>query len=365
MIPSSYISNAFTNLPFDTSLTYSNTAKKPSITMNAPFAASATVPANPSVVAQHRTIAPYTVQYNLAVERQLPGEIDLRIGYIGQRAIHQNNSGGPGNTEPDINYAPPGDYTEQSKRPYRPFSTISEAFAPVFHNTTNALQVGVHKKYKNGLMINAEYQWIRILGVENFQNPTNIGDSYGNISSNTPQVLQVNYAYELPLGRGKMLFRDAGGITNKIIGGWQLAGVTTFETGQPFSVTYTAPGSQVYGASGRANLVPGVPLYPAHKSLGEWFNPAAFTAPAPYTFGTSGYNMLWGPHYQNWDMNLVKNIEFAERYRLQLRGEVFNIANHPNFGVPSSAISNPASAGVISSVINENRTMEFGAKFNF
>jgi hypothetical protein len=323
------------------------------------------VPANPAVVAQHKTTAPYTEQYNLAIERQLPGEVDLRIGYIGQRAIHQNNSGGPGNTEPDLNYAPPGDYTEQSKRPYQPFSTISEAFDPIFHNTTNSLQVGVHKKYKNGLMINAEYQWIRILGVENFENPTTIGDSYGNISSNTPQVLQVNYAYELPMGRGKMLFRDASGITNKIISGWQLAGVTSFETGQPFSVSYTAPGSQVYGASGRANLVPGVSLYPAHKSLAEWFNPAAFTAPAPYTFGTSGYNMLWGPHYQNWDMNLVKNIDLGERYRVQLRGEVFNIANHPNFSVPSAAISNPASVGVISSVVNENRTMEFAAKFNF
>lgn len=365
MMPSSYIDNAFSDLPFDTTLSYSNTAPMPSITMNAPFAASAKVPANPSVVAQHHTIAPYTEQYNLAIERQLPGAIDLRIGYIGQRAIHQNNSGGPGNTEPDINYAPPGDYTEQSKRPYQPFSTISEAFDPVFHNTTNALQVGVHKSYKNGLMINAEYQWIRILGVENFENPTNIGDSYGNISSNTPQVLAVNYAYELPMGHGKMLFRDASGITGKIIGGWQLAGVTTFETGQPFSVTYTAPGSQVYGASGRANEVPGVALYPAHKSRAEWFNPAAFTAPPAYSFGTSGYNMLWGPHYQNWDMNLVKNTSFGERYRVQLRGEVFNVFNHPNFGVPSAAISNPASVGVISSVVNENRTMEFGAKFNF
>lgn len=365
MMPSSYIDNAFSDLPFDTSLIYSNTAKTPTITMNAPFATSATVPANPSVIAQHKTTPAYSEQYNLAIERQLPGAMDLRIGYIGQRTIHQNNSGGPGNTEPDLNYAPPGDYTEQSKRPYQPFSTISEAFDPVFHTTTNSLQVGLHKRYKSGLMINAEYQWIRILGVENFENPTTIGDSYGNISSNTPQVLQVNYAYELPMGRGKALFRDASGITNQIIGGWQLAGVTTFETGQPFSVTYTAPGSQVYGASGRANQVPEVPLYPAHKSLAQWFNPAAFTAPAPYTFGTSGYDMLWGPHAQNWDMNLVKNLGIGERYRVQLRGEVFNVFNHPNFSVPSSAISNPASVGVISSVVTENRTMEFAAKFNF
>jgi hypothetical protein len=175
----------------------------------------------------------------------------------------------------------------------------------------------------------------------------------------------LNYAYDFPLGRGKLLLGNANPVTEKILGGWQLAGFTSFETGQPFSVSYTAPGSQIYGASGRANRVPGVPIYPSHRSHAEWFNTAAFTAPPAYTFGTSGYDMLWGPHYQNWDMDLQKNISITERYKVQLRGDVFNVANHPNFSVPSSAISNPASDGVISSVVNENRTIEFGAKFNF
>jgi Carboxypeptidase regulatory-like domain/TonB dependent receptor len=364
LIPSSYINTGFSNLPFATTLSYTNTPTA-SLTMNAPFAATSSVPANPSVVAQHKTETPYTEQYNLAIEQQLPAAVDLRIGYIGQRTIHQNNSGGPGNTAPDLNYAPPGLYTEQSKRPFQPFSTISDEIDPTFHTTTNALQVGLHKQYKRGLMINAEYQWIRVLGVENFENPTNIGDSYGNISSITPQTLMLNYAYDFPLGRGKLLLGNANPITEKILGGWQLAGFTAFETGQPFSVSYTAPGSQIYGASGRANRVPGGPIYPAHRSHAEWFNTAAFTAPPAYTFGTSGYDMLRGPNYQDWDMDLQKNISISERYKVQLRGDVFNLANHPNFSVPSSAISNPASDGVISSVVNENRTIEFGAKFNF
>ena len=108
------------------------------------------------------------------------------------------------------------------------------------------------------------------------------------------------------------------------------------------------------------NAIPGAPTVAGEERLSPAFGP-----PPAYQFGNSGYDMLWGPHAQNWDMNLVKNIDFAERYRVQLRAEVFNIANHPNFGVPSAAISNPASVGIISSTINENRTMEFGAKFNF
>ena len=254
---------------------------------------------------------------------------------------------------------------EQSRRPYQPFSTITEAFDPLYHTTGNSLQVGMHKRCSRGFLINAESQWIRVLGVENHQNPTAIGDSYGNISNITPQTLEVSYQYEFPFGKGRMLFGSASGLADRIISGWQLGGVTSFQPGQPFSVVYTAPGSQVYGASGRANLVPGVPLYPAQKSRAEWFNPAAFAAPPAYTFGNSAYDMLWGPHYQNWDMNLEKNVALAERYKLQPRAEVFNVANHPNFSVPSSAVSNPTSDGVISSVVNEDRTLEFAAKFRF
>ena len=365
LLPSSYLGNGFSSLPFVNSVNYTNTPTTPTITMSAPFAGSAAVSANPSVIAQHKTTSPYSEQYNLALEHQLPGSIALRIGYVGQRTIHQNNHGGPGNTEPDIDYAPPGTTTEQSRRPYQPFSTITYAFDPIYHTTGNSLQVGMHKAFSHGFLINAEYQWIRVLGVENHQNPTAIGDSYGNISNITPQTLEVSYQYGLPFGRGRMLFGNAGGLTDRIIGGWQLGGVTSFQTGQPFSVTYTAPGSQTYGASGRANRVPGVPLYPANKNRAEWFNIAAFAAPSAYVFGNSAYDMLWGPHYQNWDMNLEKNTKISERYKLQLRAEVFNIANHPNFSVPSAAVSSPSSFGVISSVVNENRTVEFAAKFSF
>ncbi len=168
-------------------------------------------------------------------------------------------------------------------------------------------------------MINAEYQWIRVLGVENFENPANIGDSYGNISNLTPQTLEVSYSYALPLGRGRMLFANSNRMVDTVIGGWQIAGITSFQTGQPFSVTYTAPGTPVGLVSGRANAVPGVPLYPAtnrpiRNGLTLQPLPRLRTSPT----GTSGYNMLWGPHYQNWDMNLMKNITWKERYNLHI-----------------------------------------------
>jgi hypothetical protein len=366
LLPSSYIDGGFGTLPFVSSVSYSQPAGSvPSITMNAPFAATGAFAANPTTISQHSTTTPYTEQYNLAIEHQLQKGLDIRVGYVGQRTIHQNNFGGPGNTAPDINLPPPAPGVVQNRRPFQPFSTISQNFAPIFHTTGNSLQIGVHKQYSHGFMINAEYQWIRVLGVENFENPANIGDSYGNISNLTPQTLEVSYAYALPVGRGRWLLANTSGTVDKIIGGWQIAGISSFQTGQPFSVTYTAPGTPVGLVSGRANQVPGIALYPGSKTNREWFNPAAFTAPPNFTYGTSGYNMLWGPHYQNWDMNLMKNITWKERYNLQVRADAFNVFNHPNFGVPSASISNPASMGVVSSTVGEARTLEFAAKFSF
>src|SRR6185437_7689646 len=128
-------------------------------------------------------------------------------------------------------------------------------------------------------------------------------------------------------------------------------------------------------ASGRANRVMGVPLYPSVKSKKQWFNPAAFAAPTNAAgipggaYGNTGYDMLRGPRYQSWDINLEKNIEWHERYRVQLRADAFNVFNHPNFGTPNANISNTSTVGTITSVSGtptyQQRTVEFATKFNF
>jgi len=381
LLPASYLGVAFSTLPFSGSETFTQpTGTLPAFTMNAPFSATGAFAANPTVNAQHSTVTPYTEQYNLAVEHQFSKGLDIRIGYVGQRNFKQNNASGSGNVAPDINLnVPQVGVTVQSRRLVQPFSTISLMIDPIFHSTMNAFQVGVHKQYSHGFMINAEYQWTRILGTENLEDPSgsNTNDSYGNIAGITPQVFVVSYSYALPFGTGQALFGGAGNIVNKLIGGWQISGITSFQTGQPFSVTYTAPGSPIGLVSGRANRVSGVNLYPANKSRALWFNPSAFTAPPTYVsngvtyapYGNSGYNMLWGPAWQNWDMSLQKNVIWKERYRLQLRADSFNIFNHPNFAPPNAAISNTSTVGTVTSISSspsaEARTVAFAVKFNF
>ena len=173
-----------------------------------------------------------------------------------------------------------------------------------------------------------------------------------------------------------MLLANAGGPPlDEILGGWELSGVVNYQSGQPFSVSYTAPTNVYPGAvSGRANRVAGVALYPTTKTKAQWFNPAAFTAPldssgrAGGVYGTSGYDSLWGPHFQDWDMNLKKNLRWGDHYNVQLRADSFNIFNHPNFGTPNANISN-SNVGTVTGISGtptyEARTLEFAAKFNF
>jgi hypothetical protein len=370
---------AASNIPYEVTYNYSQPTfvapgnGSPTFSMSAPFSATGSFNSNPSINAEHALVTPYTESYNLAVERELARGLSMRIGYVGQHNVKQNNSSGSGNTVPDINYPLTITNTAvQARRQVQPWSTIGLNIDPIFHSTENALQVGAHKQFNNGLMFNAEYSYTRVLGTENFMNSQNTSDSYGNIGSITPHVLVVSYSYLLPFGQGQMLLGNASNVANKIVAGWQLSGITTVQSGQPFSVAYSCSGTGC--VSGRASVNAGVPLYPSSKTRAQWFNPAAFTAPtavingstvAGYAYGNSAYDMLWGPHYQDWDMNLQKTTTWAEKVNLQLRMDAFNIFNHPNFSTPNASISNPSTVGTITSQTGESRTVEFGAKLSF
>lgn len=339
--------------------------------------------------AQAKTKTPYSETYNLAVERELPAGISLRIGYAGQRNLRQNNNGQNSYVNLNIGTNSMRVYSSasalQASYRYQPLSSVMLQDYPYYHTSLSSLQAGLHKRYLNGSSVNAEFQWTRILGVESFldNTGTNRNDSYGPIGATVPLVLNLNYTYALPVGRGHRLLNHANNFVDKVLGGWQYSGVGTFQSGQPFSVTASWPtnaaiASNPNGGSNRADRVAGVRLYPSHKTKAQWFNPSAFAVPSTYTgtdgnrysmFGTSGYNMLHGPGWWNMDMNLVKNIRWAKRYNVELRAESFNTFNHPNLGTPAANISTSSSVGKITGNANppvyEARSVEFGAKFNF
>lgn len=403
LLPASYMGNMWGGSPFIDNETYTNPISSATIktttstfTMSNPFSAAGSYGGNLSVNAEHPLVTPYTEQYNLALEHQFGQGIAVRIGYVGQHNLKQNNFDGNGNIAPDINMKDPIDPTKSTNSAtnrYIPaLGSVYYYIDPIFHSTMNSLQAGVHKQFSHGLGFGVEYQWSRVIGTENIQNisGTNVNDSKGPIAGITPQVLQINYSYELPIGKGKALFGSAGPVASMFLSGWQLSGLVNAQSGQPFNPTFDAGVSPVDlssapglpgAVSGRPNRVAGVALYPSKKTKSEWFNPAAFACPLVTDptngkqycsgYGNSGYDLLRGPRYQDWDISLQKNTRWMEHYNVQLRADAFNVFNHPDFSVPNADIT-ASGAGTITSTPNqwsppayEPRTIEFGAKFNF
>jgi hypothetical protein len=162
-----------------------------------------------------------------------------------------------------------------------------------------------------------------------------------------------SFVYDLPLQR---LWAHGPGWSGRLLDNWQAGGIVTAQTGSPFTVVLAgapAASAAAFGNPARPDLV-GNPLQPGTVAANpscqaptlvkvpqSWFNPCAFASPAG-PFGTEGRNVLTGPGFTNIDFGLSKSMALgAENHRLQLRGDFFNLFNHPNFDIPTHAFECP------------------------
>jgi hypothetical protein len=128
---------------------------------------------------------------------------------------------------------------------------------------------------------------------------------------------------------------NASGVANTILGNWQISGITTAESGSPFTATASVSDvANINPSSETERSDPtGQPLLPSgfKQTVETWYNPAAFTTPARYTFGALGRNTLGGPKSITWDFALLKYFRLTEALQFQFRSEFFNIFNNVNF----------------------------------
>ena len=329
----------------------------PSLTMTNPFPGTGTIPANPSVNAwaQDKTTG-YMQEWNFTLEGEVFRNTGLRASYVGNKGTHLDRN-------ININDPIPAPGTVQPRRPYQPFGTI--AYRESGRNSiTNQLQLGARRRFSAGLSFQIEYQYTNALSEQPFgiTAPMDSFRAYldrGHADFIAHHVTTANYTWDLPFGRGRQW--QLSGAADRIFGGWQLAGIFGFGSGQPYSVTFD---STVTGwPSNRADIV-GNPD-PANRSIGRWFNPAAFAIPAQFTYGNSARNLLFGPGYFNWDTAVYKNTAITERLNLQFSAEFFNVLNHPSFNPPSSNISVASQVGRITSTSNTPRDIQFGLRLSF
>ena len=363
----------------------------PDITFANPFPASLStsggVSANANLYSMQRDFKNAVVQqWNATLEHQFTNNWAARATYAGSQTHHLQWFFGdlnvPAKQTPNVPI--------QNQRPYQPWATIYATRSGGVQNM-NQMQLELTKRFSNGLMFQAEYQWTRSLDNVDASygpmNPNYPGLDYGNSSSIRRHVLVFNYLYELPFGRGKQFLGGINKWADGIVGGWQVSGITNYMTGTPFSVGFAVPSSYVgwwvpLSATNRADAVAGASPY--NKGSGHdiisgvpWFNTSAFAPPQPWTYGNSARNILFGPGLWNWDISAAKSFSVREKVRFQLRADFLNAFNHMNLGNPNINIADTRDGGTAAptaGLITGNtalttgtsyRTIQVGAKLTF
>ena len=303
---------------------------------------------------------PYTVNWNFTVQRDLGFKTLLDVAYSATAGRHLWVDIDDNQPYPTANPNIP----VQSRRPFPNLGPFGY-YHTMGKSSYNALQTKIERRMSNGLTFMGGYTWSHSLddvplaillgnsgegGSDSVRNARNWGLDYGNSSFNVTHRFVMSWLYDLPVGRGKPLGRNLHGLLNGVVGGWQIGGITSLQTGFWFvPFTYIDPANApVYASAGaRPNLLGkpkdfsygqdvqasyGCPT--GHQSLTCFFNPAAFGYASPGTFGNAGRNIVEGPGFVGVDFTAHKEFPIGEKKRLEFRAEVFNILNTPNFGNP-------------------------------
>ena len=350
---------------------------------------------------------PYVQQWNFDVQREVFGGMLVDVGYGGSKGTHlwtysqqlnqlPNQYLSMGSklltmvTNPFYGLVTTGTLAQptvqagQLLRPY-PQATGANATAQANRDSIyHSLQVKVEKRFGGGGAILGAYTFAKLIGnsdsLSTWLENSNGGvagnqDYYNNraersvVSQDVPHRLVLSFVYDLPVGKGKKLFGSANGVVDKLISGWLVNGVATYQSGFPLGLSTANNLTNSFGGGSRPNYVGGcTPSIdgPAQARLNKWFNTACFTAPPTYTFGnvsrTTPYMRWHGVN--NMDFSLVKATQIHERYTLQFRTEVFNLFNRVQFGPPSGALGN-AQFGVVSTQQNNPRLIQLALRMVF
>ncbi len=259
---------------------------------------------------------------------------------------HITNSG-CGLNQPTVPYG-------QLLLPYPEFCSVNDSQTPGGFSHYNALELTYTHRFSKGLSILASYTWSKFIddtegsnswaetGSSFFRDNYNLALDKSIDGNDIPRSLVVSYIYELPIGKGKAVGGNMGAVSDAILGGWQVTGITTFKDGFPLSIGTTdnnACGS--FGCGQRPNVTANPNI--SNPTIYEWFNTQAFAQPAAYTFGNAPRYMsyLRSPGLANWDLGIQKWWNFGEVAKLQLRAEMFNAFNRVNLYAPNQTFGSP------------------------
>ncbi|MGD0047632.1 MAG: TonB-dependent receptor [Bryobacteraceae bacterium] len=342
---------------------------------------------------------PYFQNWSVGVEHELPANLLLEADYVGVKgtrlgtALIRPNELNPSYlslgsllTAPVTSAAaqaagipvPYPGFTgsvAQALRPFPQYLDITNLSNPNGNSTYHALQMKMERRVSHGLTGVVAYAWSKTLtdadiaagGGPAGQTFYNRGLEKALSDTDVPQAVSISFLYELPFGPGKRFFQHGG--LGKLMAGWTLTNIDQYWAGTPIvpAANNTLP---LFNSTLRPNVVSGVPLEMSYShfdpAVDRYINPAAFTVPASFTFGSAArsYGSLRAPWTLNESAGAVKRMAITERVTLIFRAEFFNLFNRVAFGAPASNIS-AANFGVVSSQSNAPRQGQMALRLEF
>jgi hypothetical protein len=336
---------------------------------------------------EYHTPVPKIYQWNFALQHTLGNSTVFELAYVASHGFNLN-------FPTDLNAIPESDLSVTDatgcsatpaatcKRPHPIYQGIGGSTNNGISNY-NSLQASVSRRLTNGLSMSFNYVWSHFLddadssGWGSRAGPQPIQNSYvpsansGNSNFDVRNAFKGYVVYQLPFGRGRM-FLNHNALLDEAVGGWQLSSTIVLSSGNPFNVTdngntYAQAGSQY------PNRNAAISIKPAHRSISEWYNPAAFTLPELGTFGDVQRNSLYGPGIELVNLSFGKVFALPwEGIKLQLRGDSQNAFNHASFNVPQATLSGAAGPGQpftslsnITSTTVGGRNIQLGARVSF
>ncbi len=347
----------------------------------------------------------YAQQWNFDVQRELPGGIALSLAYAGSKGTHL-----PG-ADQQLNQLPPEFLALGSKlqdqvanpffgtttlgtlaqpkvaygqllRPYPEYTGFSMKNPTNRNSIYHSAQVNLEKRFGRGGSLVGAYTWSKLIsdtdtitgwlepggGAGGVQNNYNIRAERSLALYDTPHRAVISYIVDLPFGKGQRIGNSVTGVMDRVISGWGVNGVTTFQSGNPLPISVAVNTTNSFGGGQRPNRT-ATPIGvdgSAQSRLNGWFNTAAYALPAPFTFGNAARTAPDARSHgiANYDFTIFKNTKISERVGIQFRTEVFNLFNRVRFGYPGTAIGNPQ-FGIVSGQYNDPRLVQFALRLVF
>lgn len=329
---------------------------------------------------------PRTEAYNLTVERQIAPDTSLSVAYVGNVGRHVALGSGDGYNI-NVNQASwiPGVPLNQRKPYYAAYGWTQgiDFYCMCATNYYNSLQVQLKRQFKAGYAAQVSYTLQDAVGdaADAYDFLYNRSLGRGRENNISDHALTIAQNFNIPFGRGRKFGHDINRAVDAVLGGWDLAGVTVFYSGQPITPTLgdtTGSARPDVGPGSRPSIGTGSP-YAANPNRNDWFSSGtglsglspAFVLPPSNVFGNYGFNTLRGPIFINQDLNISKNFKVTERLKWQIRAEAYNVFNHTNLGTPGvnglTTNVNGSNPGLINQIAfgSTMRRLQFATRFDF